>query len=84
MKVKEEKIWTIEINLNDDFAYSCSYHVDDLKSTSSRNIRAACEKTKNDPWVLIGLATSHSEALDKCEMIRLKLCKMHNRKPYGI
>lgn len=78
------EIWTIEINSDDDFANACAYHVDTYSNTSSRNLRAACEKNESDRWLLVGLAETLNEALDRCEKIRQTLCKMHNKTPYGI
>jgi hypothetical protein len=80
----KQEIFTIEINLDDDFANACAYHVDDFLTTSARNIRHACYKTETDRWAVIGLAHSLSEALDKCQKIREMLCKMHDRTPYGM
>ena len=78
------KIWTIEINADDDFANACAYHVDEYPITSARNLRAACEGKESNRWLLVGLALSLNEALDKCEKTRQHLCKMHNKIPYGI
>ncbi len=78
------EIYTIEINLDDDFANGCAYHVDYYISTSARNLRAAGEKSEVDNWALVGLAFSLSDAMDKCEKFRQELCKMHGKKPYGI
>lgn len=82
--MKTQEIFTIEMNLDDDFANACAYHVDDFLTTSARNIRHCCEKVQTERWALIGLASSLNEAQEKCQKIRLKLCDMHNVKPYGI
>lgn len=83
--MNENEIFTIEINLADNFANACAYHVDSFKNTSITNLRAACEKNcSTDKWALVGLARSLSEAIDKAEVLRQTLCKRHSRKSYGI
>ncbi len=82
--MSENKIVTIEINLDDDYANACSYHVDYLEKTSSRNLRTACEKQKTNRWALVGLAYSISEGCEKAKRIRETLCEMHGKIPYGI
>lgn len=77
-------IWTIEINQDDDYANACSYHVDNFISTSARNLRIACQKETTSRWALVGLANSQEEAMEKCQRLRLELCKINNRNPYGI
>jgi hypothetical protein len=82
-----QDICTIEINLNEDFANSCAYHIDYLNQTILRNIAAAeREKTEHpkDAWVLVGLAHTLSEANDKCAELQKLLCQRNNKKPYGI
>lgn len=80
----EKEIWTIEINIDDDFASACAYHIDTYMRTSARNLRAACEKHITDRWALVGLAYGIDEANELANRARLELCKMHGREPYGI
>lgn len=80
----EKDLYTVEINLDDDFANACAYHVDSFKNTSAMNIRHAVELVKGDRWVTVGLAYSLSEASDKAHKLREELCRIHNRNPYGI
>lgn len=82
--MKEKDIVTIELNLDDDFANACAYHVDYLSETIKRNIEHAELKQKTQRWVLVGLAYSLNEGLDKCEKLRQILCKRNDLKPYGI
>ena len=82
--MEKREVFVIEINMDDDFASSCAYHVDDFESTSQRNLRNVCEKIETDRWVIVGLAWSLSSALDKCELLRQKLCAMHGRIPYTL
>lgn len=77
-------IYTIEVNLDEDFANACSYHIDDLRTTSAMLLREFCEKKTKERWVIVGLAASLSEAQEKCQKLRLLLCEMHKKKPYGI
>ncbi len=78
------KICTIELNLDDDFANSTSYHVDYLSETIKRNLLANEEKIKGDRWVLVGLANSLTEGIEKSKEIQLLLCKRNNKNPKGI
>lgn len=77
-------IYTIELNLDDDYASECAYHVDDQRTTFLRNIRHAVREEKTNRWAVVGLASSFEEALEKCHQLRMLLCKIHNRKPYNI
>jgi hypothetical protein len=80
-----DKIWTIEINKNEDFANSWAYHIDKFKNTSMTNLKYVCEKSnKSDHWVVVGLANSLEEAKEKTSKLHMYLCEMHNKKPYGI
>ena len=79
-----EKIHTIELNLDDDYASSCAYHIDDLMSTIKRNVLAAENNDKTDRWMLVGLANSLSEASDKAQELRLLLCERNNKKPLSL
>lgn len=72
-------IYTIELNLDDDFSSSCAYHVDDQSSTIRRNIEHAETGQETDRWVLVGLANSLNEALDKAEKLQRLLCHRNNR-----
>ena len=74
-----DNIFTIELNLDDDFASSCAYHVDDLKRTIHRNISHAETEQKTNRWVLVGLATGLDEALEKSFRLRQILCEKHQR-----
>jgi predicted transcriptional regulator len=80
----ENRICTIEINLNDNFANACAYHVDYLEQTVKRNLLAASESHEMNNWALIGLANSLDEACSECEKLRQLLCKVHGKKSYGI
>ena len=74
-----KNIHTIELNLDDDYASSCAYHVDDLMSTIRTNVGQAERGQKVDRWVLVGLAHSLSEAQDKAEELRQLLCQRNNK-----
>src|SRR5271166_5074268 len=63
--VKTSDIWTIEVNLDDDFMSSCAWHIEDLITTIGKNAKHAIEKKKTQKWVLVGLANGHDEALQK-------------------
>ncbi len=80
----KESIYTVELNLNDDFANSCAYHVDDLMTTIKRNIKHAETAQKPDLWVLVGLAHSLGEAMEKAEKLQVLLCERNNKTPYGL
>ena len=80
----DENLYTIEINLDDDFANACAYHIDSFKNTSAMNLRHAVEMVKGDRWVTVGLAYSLSEASEKAHKLRAELCRRHKRTPYGI
>jgi len=80
----KEDIWTIEINLDEDYAYACAYHIDLLTNVSALNLREACEKKKTSRWAIVGIATTIESANEQCKLIREELCKMHNREIYGI
>ena len=80
----EEEICTIELNLDDDFASSCAYHVDYLKQTIKRNIQDAENEHKTERWVLVGMGYSLEEALDKCEKLQRMLCEKHKLKPLNL
>lgn len=69
------EIYVIELNLDDDFANICAYHVDSLRKIFFRNIENATRKQKPDRWVLVGFADSLDEALESCEELRRILCK---------
>lgn len=84
MTMDKQKIHTIELNLDDDFANACAYHVDDLKHTIVRNIQHAESYQETNRWVLVGLANSLSEALDKTDELRKLLCERNKKIPYGI
>jgi len=77
-------IFTIELNLDGDFANACAYHVDSLQRTIRRNVFLADNKKATKRWVLVGLAFSLDEAQDKAEKLRNILCEKHNRSPYGM
>lgn len=79
--MKNDEIWTIELNLDDDFSSSCAYHIDSLIRTITHNIQHAETGKKTDRWVLIGLAYGSEEALEKVHEIRMLLCKKHNKVP---
>jgi len=78
------EIFTIELNLDDDFSKSTAYHVDDFESTMRRNIQHAEQDEETSRWVLIGLAPSLSQACDECEQLRLWLCRRNNREPKSL
>jgi hypothetical protein len=77
-------IWTIELNLDYDYANACAYHVDDEKSTFKTNMRHALDGKTTDRWVIIGYADSLQNARDRCTELRKELCKLGNKTPYGI
>ena len=79
-----EEIWTVELNLDDDFAYACAYHVDREKSTFLRNINHAVKGTETNRWAIVALAYSCDEAHEKAERLRMTLCHQYDRRPYGI
>jgi hypothetical protein len=76
-----DNIFTIELNLDDDFANSRAYHVNELKRTIHANISHAETKQKTNRWALVGLAWSLEEALEKSYELRHLLCKKHGREP---
>jgi hypothetical protein len=73
------EIYTIELNLDDDFASSCSYHVDDYDRTCKRNIEHALDGRKTQRWVLVGIAHSLKEANEKSNQIQEAFCKNSGR-----
>lgn len=79
--MESDKICTIELNLDDDFANSCAYHVDYLDQTIRNNISHAETNQKTNRWVLVGLALSIYEAQEKAYTLRILLCKKHGRDP---
>lgn len=79
-----QDVYTIELNLDDDFSRSTAYHVDSQKNTFLRNIRHAETGKKTNRWVLVGLANSHPEALDKTWELQKLLCERNNRKPKSL
>ncbi len=83
-EMSRNELCTIEINLDDDFANACAYHVDYATQTIGRNLVAVQMNYKFNRWVLIGLANSMEEGCDKAEMVRQELCKKYNRTSYGI
>jgi hypothetical protein len=72
-------MWTIELNLDDDFASSCAYHIDEEKCTIKNNINHALESKKTQRWVFVGSAHTLREANEKCEKLRKLLCKLGNK-----
>ena len=82
--MEDKEVCTIELNLDDDFSSSCSYHVDYLSQTIKRNVQHAETKQKTNRWVLVGLAYGLSEAMEKAQDLRVLLCKKHNRQPKDI
>jgi len=72
-------MWTIELNLDDDFASSCAYHIDEYMNTVRNNLEHASSGEKTQRWVLVGLAYTLEEASDKCKKIREMMCRIHNR-----
>jgi hypothetical protein len=68
-------IWTIELNLNDDPLNSCSWHIDDLKTTCLRNIRHSIHEEKVDKWVLVGLKESEEIPFEEADMLRRLIAK---------
>lgn len=73
------EIFTIELNLDDDFASCCAYHVDNLRNTIKRNIEHAETAQETNRWVLVGLACSMDEALEKTHKLHKILCEKHGR-----
>lgn len=80
----KNEIWTIELNLDDDFASSCAYHIDEVMNTMLRNINHAETAQKAGRWVLVGLAHSIEEAHEKSKKLQLLLCERNNRKPLSL
>jgi len=72
------EIWTIELNLDADYADACAYHIDALMTTIRQNISHA-EEGKKSGWVLVGLAKSSKEANEKCKELRILLCKKNGK-----
>jgi hypothetical protein len=72
-------MYTIELNLDDDFASSCAYHIDDERTTIRTNLSHALESKKTQRWVFIGSATTLEEANEKCKKLRKLLCEMSNK-----
>ena len=83
-KIKKYGLWTIEINLDIDYADACSWHIDTFKATSAKNIRAALEKKNVNNWAIVGLAESLYEANEKAKKLRETICEMRGRKMTGI
>ena len=77
-------LWTIEINLDKDYADACSWHIDTFKATSAQNIRSAVEKKNVSNWAIVGLAHSLYQANEKAKKLREVLCEMHGRTMTGI
>ena len=77
---EEDEIWTIELNLNDDFSDFCAYHIDTFTNTRRRHVSAALGGRKLDPWCLVGLANGHRDAHAKCKEMHDLLCEMSGRK----
>lgn len=81
----EEKkdVYSIEINLDDDFANARAYHIDDLRTTMRNNLKAVFTKEKRDRWVVVAIATSREAAREQVKIFREGLCKARGVEPYG-
>lgn len=82
--MNKKEIYTVEINLDADFASTCAYHVDSFENTKNLNLTRIGEDTNGAHWVVVGLAYSMEEGFEKAEKLQKELCRIHNRTPYGI
>lgn len=78
-----KNIWTIEINMDDDFSSCCAYHIDYLEITIKRNLLNISMKHKTENWCIVALANNYEEAHDKAKEIQLILCEANNRNPHS-
>lgn len=79
-----DKLWCIELNLDEDYAKSTSYHIDEVKHRINENISHAEREQKTDRWVFVGLAYSIEEANDKAKKLRNILCERNHRKEINL
>src|SRR5512135_1656637 len=79
-----KSLYTIELNLDDDYANNCAYHVDNFIKTITRNIQHAETGQATNRWVIIGLEKSFEEAIERSKEIQKMLCIRNDKKPYGI
>lgn len=86
-------LWTIEVNLDDDFASSCAWHIDTLDTRLKDNfVNLLCSidgikqhnGIKQDNWVLIHIANSYNDAHDYVDSVRNLLCEKYNKKPKNL
>jgi hypothetical protein len=78
---EDDELWTIELNLDRDFASASSYHIAALSRTISSNIQHAEERRKTHRWALVGLAHNAEEAGNQAHELRMLLCKKHGKEP---
>lgn len=72
-------MWTIELNLDDDFSNTCAWHICEEVETVARHFHAALERRKLDRWVYMGAAATHEEAHKLCKGLRQEMCKRSGR-----
>jgi DNA-directed RNA polymerase subunit L len=57
-----ERMWSVELNIDDKELNNCSWHIDKLNKTLKNNLRRYIYKEKVQRWVLIGICYSYEEA----------------------
>ena len=67
---EEKELWTVEVNLNDDAISPYAWHVDTISRTIEKNLNAAYQGQKRQPWLLVGLEISFDDACDLADKYR--------------
>lgn len=92
MEQPKTRLWTIELNLDDDPLNSCAWHIDELKLTCVRNLRHCIDKEETDRWVLVSIVESADIPWGEADELRRIIAKTRLkegidkelREPYGL
>jgi len=80
----DPKKFTVELNMDADFAENCSWHVDRIDYTCNRNIENSLRKRKVSNWALVATANTLQEAIQKSKEIQDEMCRKSGKKPVGL
>lgn len=78
------EIWTVELNMDTDFAENCSWHVDRLDFTCNRNIKNALRERNIGNWALVAITKSLKDANQKSKEIQEEMCRKAGKIPVGL
>lgn len=83
-ELNEKEIWTVELNMDADFAENCSWHVDRLDYTCNRNITNSLKERKVSNWALVAITNTLVEANQKSKEIQDEMCRKSGKEPIGL